>query len=71
MFHRATGHVETVICPVIGPRIALSLRRKLIKAMFIEDMLTSPLLKRSLLEWWSLLVSFLLYYLTLALCILL
>jgi hypothetical protein len=59
MFHRATGHVGTAICSIIGPRIALVLRRKIIKAMCVGDMLTSPLLKRSLLGRWSSLVSFL------------
>jgi hypothetical protein len=59
MFHRATSRVGTVTCPVIGPENALFLRRKLFKAMYIGDMLTSPLLKRSLLERWSLPVSFL------------
>jgi hypothetical protein len=59
MFHRATGHVGIAICPVIGPRIDLFLKRKIIKATCIGEMLTSPLLKRSLLERWSPLVSFL------------
>jgi len=58
MLCQPTDHAGTATRLVIGPSIALFLRRMLFRATYTRDMLISPLLKRSLLARLSLLVSF-------------
>jgi hypothetical protein len=58
MFHQPTDRAGTATRLVIGLRISLFLRRMLFRTTCVEDMLISPLLKRSPLARLSLLVSF-------------